>query len=147
MKSLSLITALAALVLSVPAQAALFWGGADIRTNGLDVHAGTSILPIPFLATAGLEAGLGRGSEKNGNQVRFGVTLRDINIPFSRTDAFVSGGAAYHTGAANEDKNGLGLYVEGGFSGSLVGPVGWRAGARSDSKKGLSAGIGIEAKF
>lgn len=146
-KTVFLCASFAALLGLCPAQAAALWAGADVRSNGFDLHAGTTTLPIPFLATAGLEAGLGRSSGDKGNNARFGVTMRDINIPFSKTDAFISGGAAYHTGAKDDDDNGLGLYVEGGFSGNLVGPLGWRAGVRSDSKSGLSAGIGVEAKF
>lgn len=147
MRTPYLLLALAALFFPVSAQAALFWGGADVRTSGFDLHAGTSLLPIPFIATAGLEAGWSQGNAEKGSQMRFGATLRDINIPFSKTDAFLSGGAAYHTGASNTSYNGLGLYTEGGLSGHFFGPVGWRASVRSDTKTGLSAGVGIEAKF
>ncbi len=146
-KHTSITVFTAALLLISSVQAAL-WGGADLRTNGLDLHVGKSLLAVPILATAGVEGGLGYSTGNSGKQVHVGVTLRDINLPFSSTDAYVSTGVSYHTATKNGSSNGLGLYTEGGVSGNLLsGPLGWRAGIRSDSKTGLSAGIGVEVKF
>ncbi|WP_241191262.1 hypothetical protein [Deinococcus psychrotolerans] len=129
-----------------PAQAAVLWAGADLRTNGLDAHVGSALLPIPFIGTVGIEAGAATSSAAGGlSEVRAGGTLRDLNLPFTGTDAFLSGGLAYHT--AGNTNSGVGIYLEGGLRGPLVGPLGWRASVKTDTKSGLSAGAGLEVRF
>ena len=73
---------------SAPAQAAALWVGADLRTNGLDAHAGSALLPVPFLGTVGVEAGATTSSGAGGlSEVRAGGTLRDLNLPLTKVDA------------------------------------------------------------
>jgi len=129
-----------------PAQAAALWVGADLRTNGLDAHAGSALLPVPFIGTVGVEAGATTSSGAGGlSEVRVGGTLRDLNLPFTRTDGFLSGGLAYHT--AGTGNSGVGVYLEGGARGPLAGPLGWRVSVKTDTKSGISAGAGLEFRF
>ena len=149
----TLIRTLPVLALSLgtafaPAHAAALWAGADLRTNGLDAHAGGALLPVPFIGTVGVEGGVAADYSGSFNEARLGATLRDLNIPFTKTDAFVSGGAAYHnTRSGDVNTSGVSLYVEGGLRGPLLGPVGWRAGVKTDTRSGLSAGVGLEFRF
>lgn len=142
---LALVPALALGAASLtPARAAGLWVGADLRTSGLDAHAGRALLPVPFIGTVGIEAGA-TSSAGGLSEVRAGGTLRDLNLPFTKTDAFVSGGLAYHpTGTKN---SGAGVYLEGGARGPLAGPLGWRVSVKTDTKSGISAGAGLEFRF
>jgi hypothetical protein len=151
-RTLSAVTLTLGAASLAPAHAAALWAGADLRTSGLDAHAGTALLPVPFIGTVGIEGGVGTSYSGGGlSEVRLGATLRDLNLPFTRTDGFVTGGAAYHfdsaAASASTPTNGLGLYVEGGLRGPLLGPVGWRAGVKADTRAGLSAGVGLEFRF
>lgn len=129
-----------------PAQAAALWVGADLRTSGLDAHAGSALLPVPLIGTVGVEAGATTSSGAGGlSEVRVGGTLRDLNLPFTRTDGFLSGGLAYHT--AGTGNSGVGVYLEGGARGPLAGPLGWRVSVKTDTKSGISAGAGLEFRF
>ncbi|UWX65514.1 hypothetical protein [Deinococcus rubellus] len=144
---LALVPALALGAASLaPAHAAALWIGADLRTNGLDAHAGSALLPVPFIGTVGVEAGATTSSSAGGlSEVRVGGTLRDLNLPFTKTDAFLSAGLAYHT--AGSQSSGVGVYLEGGARGPLAGPLGWRVSVKTDTKSGISAGAGLEFRF
>lgn len=143
----ALVAALTCGVASLaPAHAAVLWAGADLRTNGLDAHLGSALLPVPFIGTVGVEAGAATSSAAGGlSEVRLGGTLRDLNLPFTATDAFLSGGLAYHP--SSSPTPGVGVYLEGGVRGPLAGPLGWRASLKSDTKSGFSAGAGLEVRF
>lgn len=132
-----------------PARAAVLWAGADVRTSGLDVHAGSALLPVPFIGTVGIEAGAASNFSGGLAEIRAGGTLRDLNLPFTATDGYASGGLSYHfeNKINNTSNNGIGVYVEGGLRGPLLGPVGWRAGVKADTKSGLSLGAGLEFRF
>ncbi|WP_245895887.1 hypothetical protein [Deinococcus irradiatisoli] len=131
---------------AAPAHAAALWAGADFRSNGLDAHAGSALLPVPLIGTIGVEAGVGTRYGVSGlSEVRAGGTLRDLNLPFTKTDAYFGGGLSYHLAASAN--TGLGVYLEGGLRGPLLGPLGWRAGLKTDTKSGLSAGAGLEVRF
>lgn len=143
---LTLVPALALGAASLtPAHAAALWVGADLRTSGLDAHVGSALLPVPFIGTVGVEAGA-TSSAGGLSEVRAGGTLRDLNLPFTKTDAFLSGGLAYHTTTGTQS-SGLGVYLEGGARGPLAGPLGWRVSVKTDTKSGLSAGVGLEFRF
>ena len=132
---------------AAPAHAAALWFGADARTAGLDAHAGIALLPVPFIGTLGIEAGVGSsyGNSLSINEYRVGGTLRDLNLPFTSVDAFVSGGAAFHLLA--DSNTATSTYLEGGLRGPVLGPVGWRLSAKGDSFSGFSAGAGLEVRF
>lgn len=131
--------ALLALSLAGNANAAALWAGANATTSGFGVHAGTALLPIPFLGTLGVE-GSGEKSWNGGaNRFSAGLTARDLNLPFTGVDAFGTLGAEY--------RNGAGLYAEAGLRGPLFGPAGWRAFVRSGTASGYSAGVGLEIRF
>ena len=68
-----------------------------------------------------------------------GATLRDINLPITRVDAFATAGGEY--------VNRFGVYAEGGVRGPLLGPAGWRAYVRSGTASGFGAGVGVELRF
>ena len=147
-----LAPALPALVLTVgaaclaPAQAAALWAGVDARTSGLDAHIGSALLPVPFIGTLGIEAGAATEYGVSGvSEVRLGGTLRDLNLPLTKIDAYTGGGLSYHLSASSN--TGLGFYAEGGARGPLFGPLGWRAGLKADTKSGFSAGLGLEVRF
>ncbi|ULH15739.1 hypothetical protein MF271_03620 [Deinococcus sp. KNUC1210] len=129
-----------------PAHASALWAGADARTTGLDAHAGIALLPVPFIGTLGIEAGAASsyGGSLSINEFRVGGTLRDLNLPFTSVDAFVSGGAAFHL---TQNTTTTSTYLEGGLRGPVLGPVGWRLSARGDSFAGFSAGAGLEIRF
>ena len=129
-----------------PAQAAALWAGVDARTTGLDAHLGSALLPVPFIGTLGIEAGAATESGVSGvSEVRVGATLRDLNLPITKIDAYTSAGLSYHLSASSN--SGVGLYAEGGLRGPLFGPLGWRAGLKTDTKSGFSAGLGLEVRF
>ena len=127
------------LALSSTAGAAV-WLGADAGVTGFGVHAGTSVLSIPLIGRLGLEGSAEKGwTSAMANRYAAGVTLRDLNIPISRVDAFATVGAEY--------RNSFALYGEGGLRGPLLGPAGWRAYVRGSTAGTLGAGVGIELRF
>ena len=127
------------LALSSTAGAAV-WLGADAGVTGFGVHAGTSVLSIPLIGRLGLEGSAEKGwTSAMASRFAAGVTLRDLNIPISRVDAFATVGAEY--------RNSFALYGEGGLRGPLLGPAGWRAYVRGSTAGNLGAGVGIELRF
>ncbi|WP_420595802.1 hypothetical protein [Deinococcus sp.] len=144
MKSLTRSLPLTALALGAltlaPAQAAGLWAGADVTTKDFKIHAGSALLPIPLIGTLGVEGGVNAGLD----EFRIGATLRDLNLPLTRLNAYLGGGLSYQTSSAN---SGAGLYLQGGVRGPLFGPLGWRAGLDTDTKSGFSAGLGLEVRF
>ena len=144
---LPVLTVALGLCTLTPAHASALWFGADARTAGLDAHAGVALLPVPFIGTLGIEAGVSSsyGDALSINEFRVGGTLRDLNLPLTSVDAFVSGGAAFHLLA--DSNTATSTYVEGGLRGPVLGPVGWRLSAKGDSFSGFSAGAGLEIRF
>ena len=131
-----LVTVAAALCLSSSA-GAVTWAGVDASTNGYGARAGTSLLGVPFIGALGVEGSVERGW-RGQNRLAAGVTLRDLNLPLTRTDAFATVGAAY--------QGGFNVYAEGGLRGPLLGPAGWRGYVRG-STAGFGAGVGLELRF
>ncbi len=140
---------LAALTLTAPASAAVAWAGADATTSGFGVHAGAALLPIPFVGTVGLEGSAERPwrvTDTSANRVALGLTLRDLNIPLSKVDAFATlGGQALLP--SNGGGNVYALYGEAGLRGPVFGPAGWRAFVRGTSAGTFGAGLGLELRF
>ncbi|GGL75922.1 hypothetical protein GCM10010840_12560 [Deinococcus aerolatus] len=133
---------LMAAVLALPcsASAATAWAGVDATTKGYGVHAGGSVFRVPVLGTLGLEGAAEKAWRRtSSNRFAVGATLRDINLPITRVDAFAAAGAEY------TDR--FGVYAEGGVRGPLLGPAGWRAFVRSGTASGLGAGVGVELRF
>ncbi|GGM09450.1 hypothetical protein [Deinococcus aerophilus] len=130
----------AAIALPCTASAATTWAGVDATTRGYGLHAGLSVFQVPVLGTLGVEATAERAWRKD-NPSRFaaGVTLRDLNLPLTRIDAFASAGAEY--------AGRFGVYTEGGLRGPLLGPSGWRAFVRGSTASGFGAGVGLELRF
>lgn len=116
------------------------WIGATATTDGYGVHVGTSLLRVPVLGTLGVE-GSAEPAWNAALPTRFavGVTLRDLNLPLTRVDAFATVGAEY--------RNAVGYYAEGGLRGPLLGPAGWRAVVRGSSSGAFTAGAGLELRF
>lgn len=130
----------AALALSGSASAATAWAGVDATTRGYGLHAGGSVFRVPVLGTLGVEAAAEKAWKgATANRYAVGATLRDINLPITRVDAFATAGAEY-TGR-------FGVFAEGGVRGPLLGPAGWRAYVRSGTASGLGAGVGLEFRF
>ncbi|WP_425147050.1 hypothetical protein [Deinococcus sp.] len=128
-----------------PAHAAALWLGADARTSGLEAHAGFGLLPIPFIGTLGLEAGVTTPySVLALGEFRVGGTLQGVVIPLTSLDAFVGAGVAFRPSAESIVTS---TYLEGGLRGPVLGPLGWRLSARGDSNSGFSAGVGAEIRF
>ncbi|NTY02141.1 hypothetical protein [Deinococcus sp. JMULE3] len=140
---------LAALTLSAPASAAVAWAGADATTTGFGVHAGAALLPIPFVGTVGVEGSAERPwrvTDTTFNRVALGLTLRDLNIPLSKVDAFATlGGQALLPSFGGD--NVYALYGEAGLRGPVFGPAGWRAFVRGTSAGNFGAGLGLELRF
>ncbi|WP_291426709.1 hypothetical protein [Deinococcus sp.] len=130
---------LGALAFSGPAGAATLWAGADALTSGFGVHAGKSLLRVPFIGTLGVEGNLEKGWSDKPNRYAAGVTVRDLNLPFTKVDAFGTLGAEY--------RGGTHLYAETGLRGPLLGPAGWRAFVRANSARQFGAGVGLELRF
>lgn len=119
---------------------AVKWLGADATTGGFGVRAGTSVLRVPLVGAVGVEGSLEkawRGVDPG--RYALGVTLRDLNLPLTRVDAFATVGAEY--------RSRLNLYAEGGLRGPVFGPAGWRAFVRANSAAQIGAGIGLELRF
>lgn len=125
---------------AAPCAGAVTWVGANAGTSGFGVHAGTSLLRIPVIGALGLEGAAERSwGTGASNRYAVGATLRDLNLPLTRVDAFATVGAEYSTSFA--------LYGEGGLRGPLVGPAGWRAYVRGSSAGRFGAGVGLELRF
>ena len=133
------LPALLVLSLAAPANAAAVWAGANVTTGGFGVHAGTALLPIPFLGTLGVEGSGEKAWGESASRFAAGLTLRDLNLPLTGVDAFGTLGAEY--------RNAAGLYAEAGLRGPLFGPAGWRAFVRSGTVSGLGGGVGLEVRF
>ena len=128
-----------------PAHAAAVWAGVDARSSGLEAHAGFRVLPIPFIGTLGVEAGVTTPySVLAVGEFRLGGTLQGVVIPLTSVDAFVGAGVAFRPSAKSIVTS---TYLEGGLHGPLLGPLGWRLSARGDSYTGFSAGAGVEVRF
>lgn len=129
----------AALVCCLGATAsARTWAGADASTAGFGVHAGLSVLRVPLIGTLGIEGAAERTWQES-YRLAVGATLRDLNLPLTKVDAFATVGAEYQNGAH--------LYAEGGLRGPLLGPAGWRAFMRANTAAQFGAGIGLELRF
>ena len=126
-------------LMSLPGVAgATTWAGADTGSAGFGVRVGRSLLAVPRLGALGVEGSAEKGWQGK-NRYAVGVTLRDLNLPLTKVDAFASAGAEY--------RQGLNLYAEGGLRGPVLGPIGWRAYARSTLSGQLGAGVGLELRF
>ncbi len=131
---------LSACSLSLGATAgATAWVGGSATTTGFGFHLGQSVLSVPFIGAVGLEAAAEGGWNGNANRYAAGVTLRDLNLPLTRVDAFATAGLEYRNAAY--------LYAEGGLRGPLLGPAGWRAFVRANSAAQFGAGVGLELRF
>lgn len=116
------------------------WLGGEATTNGYGVHLGQSLLRVPLIGNIGLEGAAEKGwTDSNPNRFAAGLTLRDVNLPLTKVDAFATVGAEY--------KGGAHLYAEGGLRGPIFGPAGWRAFARANTANQIGAGVGLELRF
>lgn len=145
------LTALTALsltaALTAPASAAAVWAGVDATTSGYGVHAGSALLPIPFIGTVGVEGSAERPwqtTDTTYNRYAAGVTLRDLNLPLTKVDAFATVGGQL-TAGSNENR--FALYGETGLRGPVFGPAGWRAFVRASTAGQIGAGVGLELRF
>lgn len=141
-----LLPALLALSLTAHAGAAALWAGATLTPGGFGVHAGSALLPIPFLGTVGLEGSGENGWGAGPNRFAAGLTVRDLNLPLTGIDAFGTLGAEFRTATATSGMA-AGLYGEAGLRGPLSGPAGWRGYLRSGTASGLGGGLGLELRF
>ncbi|WP_339095693.1 hypothetical protein ACINK0_14160 [Deinococcus sp. VB343] len=119
------------------------WVGADASTAGYGVRAGSSLLAVPRIGALGVEGSAEKGWQGQ-NRYAAALTLRDLNLPLTKVDAFASAGAEYRSGL---NLAGLNLYGEAGLRGPVLGPVGWRAYARSTLTRQFGAGVGLEVRF
>ncbi|RJF71661.1 hypothetical protein D3875_08855 [Deinococcus cavernae] len=132
--------ALTTLVFALCSQAgATAWAGLHATTSTFGVHAGTSLLRVPLLGALGVEGNAEKGWGSAPNRYALGVTLRDLNLPLTKVDAFATVGAEYRNRAA--------LYAEGGLRGPLLGPAGWRTFVRGNTAGQFGAGLGLELRF
>lgn len=136
---MKLRTVLLVAALTGSASASTLWAGADASTAGFGVHAGVSVLQVPFLGALGVEAAAEKGWKSQPNRFAAGLTLRDLNLPLTRVDAFATLGAEYAGGTH--------LYAEGGLRGPVLGPAGWRVFVRGNTARQFGAGIGLELRF
>lgn len=114
------------------------WAGADLNTVGYGVRLGSSLLAVPRIGALGVEGSAEKGWQ-GANRYAAALTLRDLNLPLTKVDAFASAGAEY--------RQGLNLYAEGGLRGPVLGPLGWRAYARGTLTGHFGAGVGLELRF
>lgn len=114
------------------------WAGADVSTAGYGVRLGSSLLAVPRIGALGVEGSAEKGWQ-GANRYAAALTLRDLNLPLTKVDAFASAGAEY--------RQGLNLYAEGGLRGPVLGPLGWRAYARGTLTGHFGAGVGLELRF
>lgn len=128
--------------LSAPASAATLWAGANANTAGYGVHAGVSVLRVPFIGTLGLEGSAEQQWNNGPRRLAAGLTLRDVNLPLTRVDAFGTvGGELFST------NNTVTGYAEAGLRGPLLGPAGWRAFVRGNTAGQIGGGLGLEIRF
>lgn len=139
---LSLLTLTA---LSAPSNAATLWAGANANTAGYGVHAGVSVLRVPFIGTLGVEGSAEQGWNSGLRRYAAGVTLRDLNLPFTGVDAFGTVGAELLNRPEQDDLTAG--YAEAGLRGPLLGPAGWRAFVRGNTGGQIGAGVGLEIRF
>lgn len=131
---------LASLVALAAPASAKTWLGASATTQGYGVHLGTSLLSIPFIGTLGLEGAAELPwNAAQPNRYAVGATLRDLNLPLTKVDAFATVGAEY--------MNTWAYYGEAGLRGPLLGPAGWRLFARGSTSGQFGAGLGLELRF
>ncbi|THF88270.1 hypothetical protein E7T09_03425 [Deinococcus sp. KSM4-11] len=131
---------LASAAVTATTAGATTWLGADVGTSGFGVHAGFSLLRIPIIGAIGVEGSAEKAWNTSlANRYAAGVTLRDLNIPITKVDAFATVGAEY--------SNAFALYGEGGLRGPLLGPAGWRAFVRASTAGHYGAGVGLELRF
>jgi hypothetical protein len=136
----TLLPLLTLAALAPSASAAAAWAGVDLNTSGFGARAGLALLPVPFIGTLGIEAGAGRGyAQDSAATFSAGLTLRDLNLPLTKVDAFGTVGAEF-AGAAR-------LYAEAGLRGPLLGPAGWRVNVRGRQDGVFSGGVGLELRF
>ncbi len=147
-RTLTALTALSlAATLTAPASAAAVWAGVDATTSGYGVYAGSALLPIPFIGTVGVEGSAERPwqtTDTSYNRYAAGVTLRDLNLPLTKVDAFATVGGQL-TAGSNENR--FALYGETGLRGPVFGPAGWRAFVRASTAGQIGAGIGLALRF
>lgn len=115
------------------------WAGGNATTSGFGVHAGSSLLRVPFIGALGVEGSVEKSWNSGPNRYALGLTLRDLNLPLTKVDAFATLGAEY--------QNSGNLYAEGGLRGPLLGPAGWRAFVRANTASQFGAGVGLELRF
>lgn len=115
------------------------WVGGNAGTTGFGVHVGTSLVRLPFIGALGVEGNVEKSWNAAPNRYALGVTLRDLNLPLTKVDAFATLGAEYRNKAS--------LYAEGGLRGPLLGPAGWRLFARGNTTGQFGAGAGLELRF
>ncbi|PTA69380.1 hypothetical protein [Deinococcus arcticus] len=149
----ALLPAIAALTFWSSASAAAVWAGVNATTAGYGVHAGTALLPVPLLGTLGLEGSAERpwqASASTFSRYAAGLTLRDLNLPLSRVDAFATMGGQLTVptpAPGSTAQSQLALYGEAGLRGPVLGPAGWRAFVRASSAGQIGAGVGLELRF
>ncbi|ANE43181.1 hypothetical protein [Deinococcus puniceus] len=137
-----LLPLLALSALSAPASAATLWAGANANTAGYGVHAGVSVLRVPFIGTLGVEGSAEQQWNNGPRRLAAGLTLRDVNLPLTRVDAFGTVGG--ELSSVNSDVVG---YAEAGLRGPLLGPAGWRAFVRGNTGGQFGGGLGLEIRF
>lgn len=132
-------------LLSPAAGAAALWAGADVTTQGFGVRAGAG-LPIPLVGAFGVEAGAEKDWRTDVPSFSVAATLRDLNLPLTNTDAFVSAGLRYRMlGSGVGDTK---TYGEVGIRTPLLGPAGLRWTVRAYPGSGeFRAGLGAEIRF
>ncbi|MFB9995176.1 hypothetical protein ACFFLM_24835 [Deinococcus oregonensis] len=140
-----LIPLLTLSALSAPASAASLWAGANANTAGFGVHAGVSVLRVPFIGTLGVEGSAEKGWNTDVRRYAAGLTLRDVNLPLTQVDAFGTVGAELLS--RPEQENLTAGYAEAGLRGPLLGPAGWRAFVRGNTTGQIGAGLGLELRF
>lgn len=135
----TLLPLLTLAALSPAAGAAGVWAGVDLSTTGYGARVGAALLPVPFIGTLGIEAGLSRGYTVPDGSYSAALTLRDLNLPLTKVDAFGTVGAEFSDTAR--------LYAEAGLRGPLLGPAGWRVNVRGRQDGVFSGGVGLELRF
>lgn len=132
-------TMLVGLLVAAGSAQATTWLGGQVSTQGFGVSAGKSLLRVPLIGALGVEGTLEKTWRTPGPRYALGLTLRDLNLPLTRVDAFGTLGAEY--------LERINLYAEGGVRGPLLGPAGWRAFVRGNSAMQFGAGVGVELRF
>lgn len=123
------------------------WAGVDWGSQGLGARLGVTVMNVPLIGPAGIEASLKKAPEQSDNsktssnttRLAAGVTLRDFSLPLLPLDVFTTVGLAY------QDQ--MNLYGEAGLSGSLIGGIDWRGFVGFEGNGKFNAGLGLEIKF